>query len=134
MLPPPPPSRASGVVLWLRENLFSGPLNIALTVLGLAIIWMMFRTLLAVAVAFGLERGSMAECRKIIAETYGPDAPWRLFRDHQASLEPVHLRLLSAGLYWRPVLAFGCCFWRWRRCCSPTAPRRAASCWGWRSA
>ena len=45
MLPPqPPPMRASGLVLWLRTNLFSGPLNIALTVLGLAIIWLILRT------------------------------------------------------------------------------------------
>ena len=31
-----PPARQSGAVLWLRENLFSGPLNTILTLVGLA--------------------------------------------------------------------------------------------------
>ena len=62
MLPPqPPPSSAAGVVLWLRTNLFSGPLNIALTVLGLAIIWMMFRTLWPWLSHSVWNAGSMAE-------------------------------------------------------------------------
>ena len=37
MLPPaPPPARQSGAWRWLRLNLFSGPLNTALTLHGLA--------------------------------------------------------------------------------------------------
>ena len=40
MLPPaPPPDRQSGAVLWLRENLFSTPFNIALTLLGAVTIY-----------------------------------------------------------------------------------------------
>ena len=40
MLPPaPPPIREAGAVRWLRQNLFSGPVNTILTLLGIAIIW-----------------------------------------------------------------------------------------------
>ena len=40
MLPPePPPTREAGAIRWLRENLFSGPVNTLLTLLGLAILW-----------------------------------------------------------------------------------------------
>ena len=40
MLPPTaPPARQRGVVKWLRENMFSGPMNTILTVAGLALVW-----------------------------------------------------------------------------------------------
>ena len=47
MLPPQePPIREAGVVKWLRENLFSGPLNSVLTILGLlALYWVLSNAL-----------------------------------------------------------------------------------------
>ena len=69
MLPAqPPPARASGAVLWLRENLFSGPLNIALTLLGLGILWLLVSTFWPWLSHSVWNAGSMAECRKIIAD------------------------------------------------------------------
>ncbi|HWV53151.1 MAG TPA: amino acid ABC transporter permease [Pseudorhodoplanes sp.] len=35
----PPPASGRGVTGWLRENLFSGPLNIVLTLLSLLVLW-----------------------------------------------------------------------------------------------
>ncbi|PWV64487.1 amino acid ABC transporter permease [Plasticicumulans acidivorans] len=37
----PPPSASTGVIGWLRANLFSSPLNSALTLLGLYLIWLL---------------------------------------------------------------------------------------------
>lgn len=37
--PLPPPANTTGLVGWLRENLFSSPLNMALTVIGLLLAW-----------------------------------------------------------------------------------------------
>ena len=37
--PLPPPITSSGVIGWLRANLFSSPLNIALTIIGLSLAW-----------------------------------------------------------------------------------------------
>jgi len=36
----PPPASQVGVIAWLRDNLFSGPVNIALTLLSLYLIWL----------------------------------------------------------------------------------------------
>jgi general L-amino acid transport system permease protein len=42
----PPPHRDRGIVGWMRENLFSSPLNIALTVLALLFLWWVIPPLL----------------------------------------------------------------------------------------
>ena len=111
MLPPqPPPSSAAGVVLWLRTNLFSGPLNIALTVLGLAIIWMIFRTLWPWLSHSVWNAGSMAECRQIISEAYGPDAHGGCFAIIKHRWNQFIFGFYPQDLYWRPVLAFGLLF------------------------
>ncbi|RCW85119.1 amino acid ABC transporter permease [Paracoccus lutimaris] len=111
MLPPqPPPSSAAGVVLWLRTNLFSGPLNIALTVLGLAIIWMIFRTLWPWLSHSVWNAGSMAECRQIISEAYGPDAHGGCFAIIKHRWNQFVFGFYPQDLYWRPVLAFGLLF------------------------
>jgi general L-amino acid transport system permease protein len=111
MLPPlPPPSRASGVVLWLRENLFSGPLNIALTVLGLAIIWLVFSTIWPWLSHAVWNAGSMAECRKIISDAYGPDAHGACFAIIKHRWNQFVFGFYPQTLYWRPVLAFGLLF------------------------
>ena len=40
MLPPAePPIREAGAVRWLRMNLFSGPVNTVLTIVGILIVW-----------------------------------------------------------------------------------------------
>jgi general L-amino acid transport system permease protein len=36
----PPPASQIGIIAWLRQNLFSGPVNIVLTLLSLWLIWM----------------------------------------------------------------------------------------------
>ena len=35
----PPPVRTTGAIVWMRKNLFSSPLNVLLTILGIALIW-----------------------------------------------------------------------------------------------
>jgi len=42
----PPPAREHGLAGWLREHLFSGPLNIALTLLSVLFLWWLVPTLL----------------------------------------------------------------------------------------
>jgi general L-amino acid transport system permease protein len=37
--PMPPPSRERGIIGWIREHLFSSPLNIVLTLLSLLLLW-----------------------------------------------------------------------------------------------
>ncbi|MGE3988936.1 amino acid ABC transporter permease [Pseudorhodoplanes sp.] len=42
----PPPARERGIVGWLREHLFSGPLNIVLTLLSVLFLWWLIPPLL----------------------------------------------------------------------------------------
>ncbi len=58
--PLPPPPGTTGVVGWLRQNLFSSPLNIALTLLGAYLLYLIippaFRFLVLDAVWTGTDR------------------------------------------------------------------------------
>lgn len=104
--PREPPSGAQGPVRWMRENLFSSPLNSVLTVLGgLAILW------LAMGIVPWLMHSvwnakSLTECRDIIAQTWGPEATgacWAMVRErwHQYTYG-----FYPMDQYWRPNLAF----------------------------
>jgi general L-amino acid transport system permease protein len=107
MLPPKPaPVTEQGAVKWVRENLFSGPLNTGLTVFGLFAVWWI------VSAAYPWLRNSvwtadnLSECRRIIQETWGEGATgacWAVIRERWTQFiygfYPNHL-------YWRPNLAF----------------------------
>ena len=101
-----PPLRERGPVHWLRENLFSGPVNTMLTLAGLAVIlwiiahagpWLMHSVWNA---------KSLGECRQIVTETWGEGATgacWAMVRErwHQYLYG-----FYPMDLYWRPNLAF----------------------------
>ena len=111
MLPPrPPPVHSPGPVRWLRRNLFSGPLNIVLTLLGLALLWVVVSTFWPWLSHSVWNAGSMAECRKIIAAAYGPDASGGCFAVIHHRWNQFLFGFYPAELYWRPVLAFALLF------------------------
>ncbi len=59
MLPPkPPPPATTGVLGWMRENLFSNWWNTILTFLGLYIIWLVVSTLVQFAILDAVWEGS----------------------------------------------------------------------------
>jgi general L-amino acid transport system permease protein len=112
MLPPEaPPARDAGAVKWLRENLFSGPLNTILTLLGLFILYWGLSGLLPWIFGGVWNAGSLGECRDIIAARTGGDgteaACWAMIRErwHQYLFG-----FYPSNLYWRPTLAFGLLF------------------------
>ncbi|MDO5703533.1 MAG: amino acid ABC transporter permease [Paracoccus sp. (in: a-proteobacteria)] len=111
MLPPvPPPQRQAGAVRWLRENLFSGPVNTALTVLGLAAIWYLMAQSWDWLAHSVWTAGSLAECRQTVAETWGDGARgacWAVIRERW---NQYIFGFYPPALYWRPVLAFGLLF------------------------
>lgn len=108
MLPPePPPLAESGAIKWLRENLFSGPLNIALTFVGLGIVWLILSTVGPWLSHSVWNAGSMAECRQIIAETWGQGASGACFALIKHRWNQFMFGFYPQVLYWRPVLAFG---------------------------
>lgn len=111
MLPPaPPPVAQSGAIRWLRENLFSGPLNIALTLIGFGILWLVVGTVWPWLSHSVWNAGSMAECRKIVADNWGPDASGACFGLIKHRWNQFVFGFYPSALYWRPVLAFGLLF------------------------
>ncbi|MFN6925493.1 MAG: amino acid ABC transporter permease [Tabrizicola sp.] len=111
MLPPlPPPVGERGAVKWARENLFSSPLNIALTVLGVLIVWWLVSASLPWWLNSVWNASSLGECREIVAARAGEGATgacWAMIRErwHQFIFG-----FYPPSEYWRPVLAFGLLF------------------------
>lgn len=111
MLPPePPPIAQSGAIRWLRENLFSGPLNVLLTLVGLGILWLIFSTVWPWLSHSVWNATGMADCRRIIAETWGPDASGACFALIKHRWNQFVFGFYPSALYWRPVLTFGMLF------------------------
>jgi general L-amino acid transport system permease protein len=101
----PPPGEA-GVVKWVRENLFSGWLNILLTVVSLYVIWWALSHVLPWMLNGIWRAGSLNECREIRDATLGPDAPaacWAVITERWPQLI---FGFYPSDLYWRPILAF----------------------------
>lgn len=111
MLPPLlPPVTERGAIKWLRENLFSTPLNIALTLFGLAVIYLLLQAALPWWLNSVWNAESLSQCREIVAASAGPDATgacWAMIRErwHQFLFG-----FYPPAEYWRPILSFGLLF------------------------
>ncbi|MEL7301764.1 MAG: amino acid ABC transporter permease [Pseudomonadota bacterium] len=100
--PAPPPAREAGAVKWLRENLFSGVVNSALTILSIIfIVW------IAVSVypwfanaAYGTS--SLAECREVLEGVNAACFSVLQERGNQMLFGIAY----PSEQYWRPLLAF----------------------------
>ncbi|WP_405054038.1 amino acid ABC transporter permease [Tabrizicola sp.] len=103
-----PPVTERGAVKWVRENLFSGPFNTALTLLGFAAIYYILSTSLPWWLNGVWTASSLGECRDIIAANGGTDgACWAMIN---ARWHQFIFGFYPQDSYWRPVLAFGLLF------------------------
>jgi len=105
--PAPPPPGRTGIVNWVRENLFPDVLNSVLTVLSLLFLaWLvpgMWEWFVGQAV---WDANSLDECRSIIRESFGADASgacWAVVRER---FNQFMFGFYPSELYWRPILAF----------------------------
>jgi len=111
MLPPvAPPVSQRGVVRWLRENLFSGPLNTILSLLAVAALYYLIKASLPWWLNGVWNATSLRECRDIVAASAGPDATgacWAVIRErwHQFLFG-----FYLPELWWRPMLCFALLF------------------------
>ena len=107
MLPEQPaPATEAGAIKWLRENLFSGPMNTFLTVAGVLVVYWMVSHYYAWFAHSVWVADSISECRAIITATWGEGATgacWSVIRErwHQYLFG-----FYPPELYWRPVLVF----------------------------
>ena len=109
-----PPALQTGVVKWLRENLFSSVSNSILTVLSLYLIYQVLSIVLPWAL-FGIwDAGSLNECRDIRDARYGPSdghgggvACWAVINERW---QQILFGFYPSEHYWRPIVAFAL-FW-----------------------
>ena len=103
--PEPPPLREQGMVKWSRENLFSSPLNVVLTVLTALVVGWLVITAFPWWWNSVWNANSMAECRAALAEKGATEgACWAVIR---ARWHQYLFGFYPPDLYWRPVLTAG---------------------------
>jgi general L-amino acid transport system permease protein len=111
MLPAlPPPGGERGAVKWLRENLFSTPFNIALTIFGIAVIYWLISSSLPWWLNSVWNASSLGECRQIVAASAGEGATgacWAMIREWWGAFI---FGFYPPDQWWRPILAFGFLF------------------------
>ena len=102
-----PPASTVGLVGWVRENLFSGWFNTALTIVSLGFIVLVLASLLPWVLSPTWNATSLNECREILSEMgregHYAGACWGVIRDRWIQLI---FGFYPAELYWRPILAF----------------------------
>ncbi|SDL09155.1 amino acid ABC transporter permease [Aliiruegeria lutimaris] len=96
-----PPVATTGVAGWIRENLFSSPLNAVLSILSLAFIFYVLSALLPWIISPTWAATSLGECREILAGHEG--ACWGVIRERWLQLL---FGFYPRELYWRVVLDF----------------------------
>ena len=112
MLPPKDPPRSEvGAVKWLRENLFSGWINILLTLISLWILWWIVTHLGPWFLNSVWNAGSLGECREVLAamsddgRTSG--ACFAVVRDRWVQLL---FGFYPPAYFWRSIVALGLLF------------------------
>jgi general L-amino acid transport system permease protein len=101
----PPPLSERGMMKWMRENLFAGWVNTALTVISLAAIIGMIWSAFPWWWHSVWNAGSLRECREIVAAEGGTSgACWAVIR---ARWHQYLFGFYPPAFYWRPILASG---------------------------
>jgi general L-amino acid transport system permease protein len=100
-----PPVTERGVVKWMRENLFSGPFNTVLTLLGFLILYLLIQGLGPWLMNSVWNAKSMGECRSIVEANAGPGATGACWAMIHERWNQFLFGLYPRHLYWRPVLA-----------------------------
>jgi len=100
-----PPSTQIGAVRWVRENLFSSPLNVILTLLSLYVVYWIVAHI-GPWLANGIwDAGSLSECREIRNATLGEDASAACFAVLTDRWQQLIFGFYPSEYYWRPVVA-----------------------------
>lgn len=107
-----PPASNVGIIGWLRNNLFSSPLNIILSLLAIAAVYAVLAGLLPWVFGGIWNANSLTECREKLIEIHGEStnrACWGVIRERFWQLMygfyPTDLGPSWLPAYWRPNLA-----------------------------
>ncbi len=97
-----PPAATAGVAGWVRENLFSSPLNAILSILSLGFVFYVLSALLPWVFSPTWSATSLGECRELTGGGHGK-ACWGVIRERWLQLM---FGFYPKELYWRVVLDF----------------------------
>ena len=100
-----PPVTEVGAIRWVRENLFSSPMNAILTILSLFVIYWVVSHLGPWLVNGIWVADSLTECREIRNATLGEDASAACFAVITERWQQLMFGFYPNDAYWRPVLA-----------------------------
>jgi general L-amino acid transport system permease protein len=101
-----PPGTERGAIKWMRENLFSTPLNIALTVIGVVTVLLIVKAALPWWLNSVWNANSLAECRAAVVAAAGEGATGACWAMIRSRWHQFMFGFYPSELYWRPVLAF----------------------------
>ncbi|KJZ19061.1 amino acid ABC transporter permease [Loktanella sp. S4079] len=101
----PPPASEIGVVKWLRENLFSGPLNIILTLISLWVVYWVVSHVGPWLINGIWDADSLSECREIRNATMGEGTSAACFGVIGERWQQLVYGFYPKEAYWRPVVA-----------------------------
>jgi general L-amino acid transport system permease protein len=108
--PRPAPKSQVAALRWLKGNLFSSPLNAALTVIALAAVYFLLDNITPWFLNGVWRAHSLRECWDIIAKENGEGANGACWAMISERWNQFLFGLYPSTLYWRPVLAFGLLF------------------------
>lgn len=100
-----PPLTEAGAIKWIRENLFSGWLNIVLTVLAIAFIYYVLSHMMPWFLNTVWNAGSLSECREIRNATWGEGVSSACFAVIKDRWPQLMFGFYPSDAYWRPTLA-----------------------------
>ncbi|WP_439154420.1 amino acid ABC transporter permease [Yoonia sp.] len=100
-----PPLTEVGAIKWVRENLFSGPLNTVLTLLSLYVVYWVVSHIGPWLVNGIWDANSLTECREIRNATMGEGASAACFAVITERWPQLIFGFYPSDAYWRPVLA-----------------------------
>lgn len=106
MLPPqPPPQEETAAIKWLRENLFSSPLNIFLTLVSVWFVWSVLDRVFPWLWFSVWDAKSLAECRDIMDERLGEGVRSACFAVISDRWQQLVFGFYPKAGYWRPPTA-----------------------------
>ncbi|MDP3195284.1 amino acid ABC transporter permease [Tabrizicola sp.] len=106
----PPPITERGAVKWMRENLFSTPLNIVLTVLGALFVYWIVASSLPWWLNSVWNAESLSQCREIVQAKAGEGATGACWASIRVWWGAFLFGFYPPAEWWRPILAFGLLF------------------------
>ena len=100
-----PPVSERGILKWLRENLFAGPFNTLLTVLGLMAVYFLIRGFMPWLSNSVWNAESYRECRDIVTAQAGEGATGACWAVVRVRWNQFLFGLYPVQEYWRPTTA-----------------------------